>query len=340
MNLGGSLVLHLLYEFGNAYHKSKKVLAETRGVVTGLGEVVSFLAESMSGQIKDSIENKTEIIQTYAGKLPDNVSSGFFIEYEIEFTACYNTKNSKPTYSGGLITKLSFSEDYDGALICKPFIRLKIAGNSLEKIKNTLLFCLGHEFTHAYDLYQYAVKNNLGSEEIMDNVLIQQNYSNILNGYRNGKNAKEKGVSNLLYSLNRMERNAYIAQLKQEIETRKNEIHDSSSALKVIKSTSSYGRLNAIEQNVEALFAPHLTRESKEEILSYTNRLTGKNFTNFAQIQKYYLRRWEKWKKKYLSTASKIVYDIYSMNKKRQKDDNFVILDDDMFDDSDILLKP
>ena len=78
------------------------------------------------------------------------------------------------------------------------------------------------------------------------------------------------------------------------------------------------------------MFGPEISDEAKKQIIHYTNRSTGKNFKNFDQVKKYYMKYWETWKKKYLTTASKIAYDIYA--------EHNPITDGNMSDD--ILLKP
>lgn len=59
----------------------------------------------------------------------------------------------------------------------------------------------------------------------------------------------------------------------------------------------------------------------------------NKKFTTYNQLKKYYLNRWQKWKNKYLSTASKIVHDIYTQDNKNNW------LDNGMFGKKDITIK-
>lgn len=308
-----SLVFHLLYEFGNDYHGSKKILTETRGVVSGLNDVVKYLSGKMSGQIEDTVRLKTEITQIYNG---DDLSS-FFNDYLVELTTDYDVSAKKPRYSGGLFTKLSFFDTDDGVL-CRPCIRLKITGNDEGKIEDVLSFCLGHELTHAYDMYQYALSRGCKAGDLLTNIEYGQGYTKMFNAVRNNVPMK-KFVGELLYTLNRMERNAYIAQLKQELD--KAGIYDSGSALKAIKQTSSYGRFIATEQKIKAILHPETSDDVRREIMVYTNELADRSFSNYEQVKKYYVRRWLKWKKKYLSTASKIAHDIYIEHKKNTSPD-------------------
>lgn len=312
-----SLIYHLLYEFGGHYHRSKKILNETRGVVTGLRDVVDLLSKETNRQVRDAVRGRTEICQIYSGDIRSRGFVSFFGDYYLELTVSYEAEANDVDYSGGLLSKYSF-EDTENGILCHPYIRLRISGDDQRKIAETISFCLGHELTHAYDMYRYAKDNGYGAKDILANISYDQRYSGFLSAAKSPVPMKNF-IGGLLYSLNRMERNAYIAQLRQEIENLP--IYDSASAIRAIKRSSSYERFLVIDRKVQALQDSRLSDDTKHEVILITNELTGKKFSNYAQVKKYYTGRWEKWKRKYLSTVAKIAHDAYLDFKDRHKDD-------------------
>ena len=132
------LIYHLLYEFGQDYHRSKKILNETRGIVSDLHEVVKILCSKVFEQVADCIKLKNELTVVYDGA----VKGSFFEDYHLELTTIYNQETVKPNYSGGFITRYSFTDTEDG-IKCSPHIHLTITCNDAGKMLNTVSFCLG-----------------------------------------------------------------------------------------------------------------------------------------------------------------------------------------------------
>jgi hypothetical protein len=79
-----------------------------------------------------------------------------------------------------------------------------------------------------------------------------------------------------------------------------------------VLNSESYKKFENLERNFQILFGSDVSDEAKKQIIYYTNRATGKDFKNYNQLKKFYRAHWEVWKKKYLTTASKIAYDIYA----------------------------
>ena len=125
-----------------------------------------------------------------------------------------------------------------------------------------------------------------------------------------------RAIGNTLYLLSRVERNTYIAQTQQELLQRKDELEDSQSIMNVIKSTGSYEHFAWLDKNMGIILSDYLKEPAQEEIINAVNDIMDKNFTNYQQAQKYLSRRWNKWKKEYLTRVSKIAYDIYDRENK------------------------
>lgn len=326
-NTNNELRNHIIYEFYAGLPNRENILMETRGVVSGLHDVVKAICEELSDQVWETYNTKEEETRVYSGEVSEFGLKSFFDDFNITLTTIYG--NNKSTYRGGLSVSKSFSDSENG-VVCSPVINFYVTDNDPHDMARTIAFSIGHELTHAYNFYQYARKNNLTVRQMMDNFDNIQRYGDIMAAKNSPGLNNERAVGDILYKLNRMERNAYIAQLKQELESEADYIVDSKSAWNAVLKSESYKKFKNLEKNFSIMFGPEISDEAKKQIIHYTNRSTGKNFKNFDQVKKYYMKYWETWKKKYLTTASKIAYDIYA--------EHNPITDGNMSDD--ILLKP
>ena len=158
----------------------------------------------------------------------------------------------------------------------------------------------------------------------------KQNYSTINNAMFSNNTNNYKAIANMLYKLNRMERNAYIAQLKQELLNKKSNLKNTKTTFETIKETESYKKFLSLEDNIKIL--SNITDVmTQNEIINAVNTIMGTFFSNYAQVKKYLINRWNKWRKKYIVTASKIAYNIF--------DENNPIIDGKNMN-NDIMLKP
>ena len=306
---------HILYEFFSGVPNKENILRESRGVVGGVHETVRDLVNAMSDQVMDAFKGNEPVSKEYSSR---NVAVGstFFKNFNISITV---QKSDDLRYRGGLVVDNSFSETTDGKARCHPEINLKIQAKTPEEAMNVLKFALGHELTHAYNIFKYAEKN--GIRLLSRNINTEQGYQKIQTA-RNSVVNNESAIGTVMYLLNRMERNAYIAQLKQELNEKSDSIVDGNTAMEAIKSTESYKKLSQIASFLDQLRMGELTQTTKIWLTRYTNNVTGKNFTTYEQVLRYFTGRYEKWKKKYMITASKIAYDIYS--------ENHIMMDGDM----------
>ena len=309
MGTSSDLKNHILYEFYAGLPNKENILNESRGVVSGLHEVVNAICNDMVKDILKTVSKKGATTKIYSGKVSNYGLTSFFDEYMIAVKVSYGEKT---TYSGGLWMRESFLDSADG-VVCHPHIDIEITGKDPSTIINTVSFAIGHELTHAYNEFKYARKNGLKASDIVSNFIEVQGQSRIA-ASKKSQIQNEKAIGNFLYLANRMERNAYIAQLKQELETKKNEIEDSKSAWEAVLGTESYKKFKMLERVYRQMLSEELTAETKKQIISYTNKITGRKFNSYGQVKKFCINLWEKWRKKYLTMASKIVYDIFAEN--------------------------
>lgn len=253
---------------------------------------------------------------------PDNLPV-FFKGINIKITI---GKNIEGEYHGGTysntirIKRKKVNGKKVKRVVCIPDIYVVVIAPDENELREKLSVALGHELTHAYDLYKSKLKN-LSHDPYNPKYRYEEISAEINNNY---SAPRIKKLAYVLYFLNRPERNAYIGQLYQELYQQRFMIKDSKSALKAITSTLSYQNvyesldfvINDWLKNYDKKGAKQdkTTKEImlyKKQIIDGINRITGKKFTTWNQLVNYFSDRWIQWEKAYMSNASKIAYDIY-----------------------------
>lgn len=290
---------HLDFEF--SIHNSAG-LNETRHVVNNLESDIYSITNMVQGQFKRTVEEKSTVIKKYTRiNLTNEKLYSFFKNFDLQLTTIFSKEKK---YNGNLSTDSIFS--YNNEWFCVPKITLTILGDNEKTFIENFMVALGHELTHAFDLYQFAVKNNVHPSE----AITKQNYHKIFNK-TNSKSVNIKVLAHILYSLNRLERNAIIAQLRQELLNKKEMLKGSKSAFDLIKTTESYRTFTFLQEGIQSL-ANITDKDTQMELINELNSIMGKGFTTFNQLQKYFVGRWIKWKENFLVKASKIAFDVYS----------------------------
>lgn len=305
MNINFELENHLMCEF-KLHHASYVIpINETRGIVDGIDKVINCFTNMVLPQIKEvfNINKTTTVIydETSDEWKFSNIKT-FFTKFKLTLKIEHGKNN---TYNGNTATNSVKTEGK--TFICAPNITLNITATDIIKCGEIFNFCIGHELTHAYNLLQYALKNNTLPN---DNIMVKNKYRKINQATNNIIDNNYAITGQILYKLSRIERNAYIAQLRQELIDRKKEIKDYKTLFEVVKTTESYKKFLNLEANM-AVLNGYLSDKSKLQLVSYLNNIMDTEFTNFNQVKKYFNRRWNKWKKSYLSKAAKIAYDVY-----------------------------
>lgn len=320
MNSLEELKSHLDIEFSNV--ENKKV-DEVRSVVSGVEKAVDVIMASAK-TVVDRAFSKANLLRRSKRSFTFDMSG-----IDVFFDKCFvnvtvvRGNNIDPKYNGGFFPRKSLSEK-DGRLHVTPFINVKVKASSKWQAIHILKGTLGHELTHAYNSYQYGVKNNKSTEEIISNAFDDQHYRDI----ESARTSKEDTSSNkqavgfLNYVLNRMERNAIIAQLAQELESASEYIVDSKTAMEAIRTTESWQKYHWVENNVNIILSSGNDAHIVKTVTDVTNQIMGTKFTDYEQVKKYYTNRWNIWKKKYLTAASKIAYDIYERTHGKRGADN------------------
>lgn len=304
MNSDKELENHIICEFLRM-NLTPTVLTEERHALSNMTDIVNAFMEAFKGQIRDTFKTKdSKITRVYEGSDIVKGLNCFFSEYKIVLTTAVA---STTRYSGGAHPINSIQGNWkweDWA--CVPDINIVAEAKDIRSLSYIISFGIAHELTHCYNLLQYAKKNNRHPWE---------NFAD--SGYHDFRKAvalgmhNEKVIGQILYTLNRAERNAYIAQIQQELLSRRNEMTDNKAISKIITETEAYKRFKSLENQINSLFCVGNDEELQNEIIGIANKLTGKNFTNYKQLTKYFLNRWLKWKKAFMCNVSKIAYDVF-----------------------------
>lgn len=306
MNTDIELKHHIITEFARNFVPC--LILEEHGYISDIDELIEYFKKMVEGQIQLAFSDG--IPETVTREYKDKINFNTFFEYYK-----LNLKivpSNVLSYKGGAAPKSVYVHPQKGEWVCVPDIELTINTNNALNAMKTFSFAIGHELTHCYDLLQYAKET--GQDPWYS--LNRNKYFDIRNNQIFGI-GNNRAIAQMLYHLNKTERNAYIAQLRQELLSVKDKIKDSKTAIDAVKNTESYKKFISLENNINIIFGI-TDKDVQTDLLSYTNDIMGKKFTTYNQLKKYYLNRWQKWKYKYLTTASKIVYDVYSKENKNE----------------------
>ena len=295
---------HLLFEF--IYHNPNKVcINEERSAVPGIDVILEKFLDMIEPQIREAIRNKSKTFVWYNDINALGLNNIFLKSLDMQVDLDYGDED----YSGGFDpqgvlkyygpeTKIDFR--------CVLNIKAKYDGD----FRRNIFLVLGHEITHAYNIWQWMLKNKRDFN--FTEFDLKTRYTHFKSYAWDEDNTIV--LKKMHYRLSRIEMNAYIAQLKQELQLLAVMINDSKSAFNAIQRTRSYQQnFLWIEKNIAVLNSMD-DLETQSYIISDTNRIADKNFTNYNQVLKYYNERWFYYKKEYLTKASKIAYDIYAEN--------------------------
>lgn len=294
---------HLLYEYKHGVNNND-ILFETRSRVPYINEIVESIINSLKENIRTLIKNKEDNVLEYDEKTINLNKNSFFERIILTVNFHYTRKTS---YSGG-IKPLSSFVTTNNEIVFRPVININLNGSNFYDTIDTLSFAIGHELTHGYDYYQYFLKHGFPQ----DKTNIEKSGLSRYNKGMQSTNSLERAISSINYRLSLRELNAYIGQLAIEIKKYANEISNSKEALNVLYKTESFKTTyNYLENEINAIIYGNLNDNTKKDIIELTNKICNKNFTSYNQVIKYYFNRWYKWSEKYMTKASKIIYDIF-----------------------------
>lgn len=296
---------HLIFEF--VYHNPHKVfINEDRSTVPGIDVILLKFLELTKEQVYEVSRNGGTVTKIYNDINELGSSKLFFNSLNMKITMSLSAKS---TIEGGIAANMEYK--YYGEDTKIPIdMEFNITAPVDSEFRRQIFLGIGHELTHAYNIWQWMMKNKKDFD--FYNFNEKSRYTKFKETIFDVNN--ERALKAIHYRLSRLEMNAYIAQLRQELQMNSYQIRDSKSAMKAIKSTRSYiANYEYLERNIYMLNSI-TDKNLQQNIIFYTNYIAGKKFTNYNQVLKYYNERWFYYKKEYVTKASKIAFDIYSEN--------------------------
>lgn len=301
---------HILFEFLHNSPNKVSLLYEGRSVVPGIDTILERIMMLLDNQIyyvtSNNVTIQNKCVERYNDINALRLNNLFFDS--INFTVVLI--NSEESHiNGGFAIGGEFVYTGDDTKIPLD-IDFTISAPNESEFRRLLYLGFGHEITHAYNIWQWMIKNKRNFN--FNDFNKKSRYLSFKSHFWDAKN--EECIKLVMYRMSRTEVNAHIAQLRQELLLKKNEINDTESAMKTIYSTTSYRIwykfLNKFVHDIQCL----TDKSTQDNLIHILNFVGGKNFTTYNQFLKYFKERWFYLQKEYMTKASKIVYDIYSEN--------------------------
>lgn len=259
-------------------------LFEKYGVYDGCKELVDYILKKVIKKYKqDYITIKCNIKENEIHEF-DNV---FFEELIISI------KISDHISTGGYVNdrdkKLNKEKKFN-------YIEFEFNINK-SNFKTDLKSLLYHELTHAYQDFCMVFSN----KDNLYNLLKNQHYDNLLLGKKSYDNIKQI-ISDVLYHINKTEQNAYISELRSELENHKEKIHGPQEALDVIKKSIVYQNIMQAKNILYRLTDDSYSKEVQEKIYNVYRELNECDWSN-NKIKKKLINQIDK----YISKVEKII---------------------------------
>lgn len=258
-NINDTLLTHIAIDYIN--ESKQYILLEKYGLYDGCIELSNFIIK----KIKSKYNHKEQVFRIELRKSDLNFNNIFFENIQLTINFEKNIKTN-----GGYYLESDFNKNT--LLIKLVKIDLNLNLNSWESdIKNILY----HELTHAWDDYNSYLQNKEG----LLKVNINSKYNNYLNGKLSKNNVKQI-LSDILYHLNDIEKNAYIAELRADLENNENIIHGPKEAYDIIKKSMAYQNVMTAKDIIYGLKNNEYNEDITNAIYDYYRELNEVDWTN------------------------------------------------------------
>ena len=192
-------------------------------------------------------------------------------------------------------------------------IKLDITSN-LKEFDREFSSIFAHELTHAYENY-CRLKNNNGKDNLIlalnrDGYFLNKDY-----GRTTGSIGADR-VKFLKYWLTKSELNAYINNIKQEIEYACNDddIYSMKDILNIVKTTPTFKNVYFAYKVLVTLYKETNENIQNDSIEMWNQITKNKIVKNYNQLKKILYNIYYKRYRKFVTKISKLSYDIYNSN--------------------------
>lgn len=271
----------LIYEQKLPYEEFNK-LCESYGVFNGCQELTEEIIENINKAIQRGIKNymfdvkNSSFIKTIAFEIVDGTVSGMLPEDS-------KIRNNK----------------YDPLM-------LSIGRESGHSFKSIIM----HELMHAYQDYNHYMNGTRGlDKQATDSGYYKNPVENAITFNDNNK----RKISFILYHLTDFERNAYISQIRGELESCEETFDNVREVYDYIKSTITY-------RNYQTIFkwGKEIMNEDDVQvqniIMNYVKELSNLKFNTYNQFAKWLNNKINSYQKKFNQIVPKMAADYFNMN--------------------------
>lgn len=247
-----NILQHLAIEYKeNNLYSRRRIILEKYGIYDGCEELAKFIFNKIE---KEGIDNQY-VFDSNDLKSFKNI---FFNKIIIDIDP---TDDSGAEY----IDNESLNDDF---LFDEVIIYIYQYENHLNKIKELLM----HELTHAYNNYMMLLKGNDGYIKAAKSIL----YQNI---QKDATNDDDFLLKKALYLLLGYERNAFLAEIKDELSQHKEQIKGPNDALKVLKNSQVYKAYKKLDIEINSFFDYKLSDKRIKEIETAYTKITQEKKT-------------------------------------------------------------
>jgi len=265
--------LYLLEELN--YYKNINQLLENFGIFKNADSIANIIYKNI---LNDNLEFNLN------NDWIDNIK----FMYNNTIIAAYDTKNSK-------IINNKFN----------PLI-LHINKEKLLNDENSVISIIVHELQHAYEDYNRQIKNK---ENLMTS-LLKNNYLKITK-YTDDEIKKQ--INYILYFSNKIEQNAFIAQLVKQINNEKYNFNSIEEIYNYIKTKSVFKNYIKVLNWID-LYINCNDLDIQNNIINYLNNIINNNFNTYNQVIKFLNNKKEKMLNKFNKIIPKIIYNNISIS--------------------------
>ena len=298
---------HVLFEFGGLGK-----LFETHGYYDKITDITDVISHEILHDLLDSNEDPYELRKTYDDMSMFKDINPFFTELKLRVDLKYSSAIKRNKIDASYDPINSKIQINDGVVSFCPMITISGFCNSKSGVIDEMIYTLGHEFTHAYNDYMVYVKS--GHRKRLKDL---SDMSKINNAISNPNSLIGYMIGAVLYMADQAEKNAFIAQLKNELELYKGDLNSSKDCTHAIMTTNTYQNI----QNVTAFcnkFEEEINQNEKGTdnakilFVDELNRIAEKNFKNFESAFKWFKYQVYEINANFNKKAPKIVHDVYT----------------------------
>lgn len=292
------------FRFGN-YLGMRHLLCEVHGYVPNIDDYLSCIQDAVSPHIheltKDGYAHFT-IDETAFSRMPEK----FFDTTLFDITLTIRKKVEDDCF---------YDQDNSGIVNGKKFVKFNVllSDTMLLDLLSTINISMSHELLHAYQDMSTLEK----SGRRLSDTFNHESYGRVVKKYTCSRYEGSRQIQDflwMLYNTEPVEINAFVGEIKADLQSNMDFIDGSRKAEEAIKATETYGRLKGCWDILDKLKNTTAPSEQHDIIHTY-NEVFGTDVKSYGRILKKLTARLERFSNQVMERASKTAYDIYAEKK-------------------------